>query len=358
MKHLILFETFKKSAPKTALTEYNFKTEDFSTLDDLLNVGKTKAIGYLSIKYISDRYNNPDEIIDSLEKYSKENDIIFKIKTESESNVSSGSIWMYDDRMLSEILEKYKEILSKDGIPVISDEYVEYIIKNTVYSWETPQSYVIIALTFNDKRFNKNDVYDYSKINNWMEKNMKKGTYKKFEAYVHSNYNVDMSNPIDLLKDYPDFFYSDPTPEMLKEFNKIINPHKNQYQPNIRPVKLYHGTSANINILKDGLLTTKVKTKKSFQSQTGYVYLSIFPDMAKTFGDIAYPYDDIVVYEVIVPIYLLQADKDQLYNQRLHAGRNVGDSLAESALYGHGFRVKGDIPPYMISVYEKYPRKK
>jgi hypothetical protein len=181
---------------------------------------------------------------------------------------------------------------------------------------------------------------------------------KTFEAYVHSNYNVDMSNPIDLLKEYPDFFYSEPTPDLIKEFSKIINSHKNQYQPNIRPVKLYHGTSANIDILKDGLLTTKMKTKKSLQSQTGFVYLSIFPDMAKTFGEIAYPYDDVVVYEVVVPVYLLQADKDQLNNQRAYAGRNMGDSLAESALYGHGFRVKGDIPPYMIKVYEKYPRKK
>jgi hypothetical protein len=358
MKYLILFEDFKNPTSKKITTDYNFKPEDFIVLGDLLNVGKTKALGYLPINYINNRYGNPDEVIDNLVKYSKENDIIFKIKSESESNVSSGSIWMYNEKMLSEILEKYKDILSKDGIPIIPDEFVEYVIKHTVYLWEHPQSFVIIALTFNDKRFNENDVYDYSKINDWMVINMKRGTFKKFEAYVHSNYNVDMSNPIDLLKEYPDLFYSDPTPEMLKEFNKIISPHKNQYQPNSKPVKLYHGTSANINILKDGLLTTKNKTKKSFQSQTGYVYLSIFPDMAKTFGDIAYPYDDIVVYEVVIPVYLLQADKDQLYNKILHAGISVGDSLAESALYGHGFRVKGDIPPYMISVYEKYPRKK
>jgi hypothetical protein len=181
---------------------------------------------------------------------------------------------------------------------------------------------------------------------------------KTFESFLHSTSNVDMNNPIDLLKEYPDIFYSEPTPAKLKELNKILQPHKNQYQPHIRPIKLYHGTSAKIDILNDGLLVTKSKTKKSLQSQTGYVYLAIYPDMAKTFGDIAYPYDDIVVYEVIVPVYLLQADKDQLRNQRAYAGRTVGDSLAESALYGHGFRVKGDIPPYMIKVYEKYPRKK
>lgn len=167
--------------------------------------------------------------------------------------------------------------------------------------------------------------------------------------FIESNVNVDMSNPVDLLKEYPKLFYSEPTPEKLKEFTKILTPLRDRYSYRmLRPIKLYHGTSKELNIEKEGLLTTKMRTKKSMQSQTGFVYLSIFPEMARTFGEIAYPQKDVVVYEVIVPAYYLLPDKDQLRNQRLFAGRNVNDTLGDSALYGHGFRVKGDIPPYMI----------
>ena len=54
-----------------------------------------------------------------------------------------------------------------------------------------------------------------------------------------------------------------------------------------------------------------------------------------------------------VPIIYLNADKDQLFNKRRGISDiKIGDTLGDSAIYGSGFRVKGDIPPYMISVYK------
>jgi hypothetical protein len=197
------------------------------------------------------------------------------------------------------------------------------------------------------------NIFDYitnDKMKDFILDNYEKNKTSINEGkFIESNVNVDMSNPVDLLKEYPEFFYSDPTPKKLKEFTELLRPLRDKYSYRmLRPIKLYHGTSAELNIEKEGLLTTKQSTKKSMQSQTGFVYLSIFPDMAKTFGKMAYPKDDIVVYEVVVPAYYLLPDKDQLRNQRLFAGKTVNDTLADSALYGHGFRVKGNIPPYMI----------
>ena len=137
-------------------------------------------------------------------------------------------------------------------------------------------------------------------------------------------------------------FYMKTQKNLLKKFNKLLKDSK------FKKIRLFHGTSPNINILDDGLLVTKLKTKKSIQSETGYVYLSIYPDSAKTFGNISYGITKSIVYEIIVPIIYLKVDKDQLFNVNFH-GNNVPESLGDSAIYGHGFRIKGDIPPYMIS---------
>lgn len=138
------------------------------------------------------------------------------------------------------------------------------------------------------------------------------------------------------------FYKDEPTDDDVKFLEKFLRQNK------FNLIELYHGTSSDINILDNGLLTTKLTTKKSIQSTTGYVYLSIFKDMAKKFGSYAYPKNDISVYKITVPIYFLEPDLDQLRNQRLFAEKDVNDTLAESALFGHGFRIKGNIPPYMI----------
>jgi hypothetical protein len=139
-------------------------------------------------------------------------------------------------------------------------------------------------------------------------------------------------------------FFKDPTIEDVDFLQKYLKSNK------FNLIELYHGTSSDHNILDDGLLTTKLSTKKSMQSEIGYVYLSVFDSMAKTFGSFAYPKNDISVYKITVPVYFLEPDLDQLRNQRYYAGNNVNNTLAESALFGHGFRIKGNIPPYMIKM--------
>ncbi len=140
--------------------------------------------------------------------------------------------------------------------------------------------------------------------------------------------------------------YKDPTPKDIEAVNKFLRANK------FACLKLYHGTSDEHDIMNQGLMKTKESTKKSLQSQPGFTYLSLFPSMAKTFGEMSYPYNKITVYEIDAPIYHLKPDADQLRNKRLHSNIDCGNSLGDSALYGHGFRIKGNIPPYMIKIYK------
>lgn len=128
----------------------------------------------------------------------------------------------------------------------------------------------------------------------------------------------------------------------LKELDRWLREHKNDF------VRLYHGTSSEHTVMKDGLLPTCNSRKHSLQSRNGFVSLSVFPSMAKTFGEMAYPKRDIEVYAVTLCVRNLVADKDQLANQRQYAEREVKDTLAHSLVFGHGAQVKGKIDPYSI----------
>lgn len=141
-------------------------------------------------------------------------------------------------------------------------------------------------------------------------------------------------------------FYGTPSEDdpKIAELERWLKEHKNDF------VRLYHGTSADHRVMEKGLLPTCHSRKHSLQSRNGYVSLSVYPGMAKQFGEMsyAYPKREIEVYAVTLCIKSLVADKDQLANQRQYAERHVKDTLAHSLVFGHGAQVKGKIEPYYI----------
>ena len=155
-----------------------------------------------------------------------------------------------------------------------------------------------------------------------------------------------MTDYIDLLNDeqFHDFVYGEATDKKVKVLNKFLRDNKE------KTIRLYHGTSSELLIMMEGLKPTSSKTAKSLQSGHGYVYLSIYPDMANTFGEMAYPRKVITVYAVDIPVKHLKADADQLKNQRYWGNKpDLGKTLGHSIIYGHSARVKGWIQPYMIT---------
>lgn len=148
---------------------------------------------------------------------------------------------------------------------------------------------------------------------------------------------------------WDDLFYADPDPQCkrLREFRVWLRRNRTE------EITLFHGTAAAHKVQEQGLLpTTRGPTRRrSLQSAPGYVYLSVYPGMAKVFGEAAYPGKPVVVYAVTVLVKNLRTDKDQLRNIRLFAGRQgLVDCLAHSLVYGRGARVRGRVEPYRIKL--------
>jgi len=135
-----------------------------------------------------------------------------------------------------------------------------------------------------------------------------------------------------------------PTDRLVCEFGQWLREKPNKVQE----VVLYHGTDANLPIPIEGLRPTSPNRRRSLQSASGFVYLSVFPGMARDFGSLGNPGRQIVVYEVRVLIGQLKPDTDQLNNQRAWAEMPVKNTLAHSLIFGHGARVRGRISPGLI----------
>lgn len=128
-----------------------------------------------------------------------------------------------------------------------------------------------------------------------------------------------------------------PSEEKAKEMSRWVRQHSDIYQNAL--VKMYHATDVSLPIEDQGLKPTSQTRRRSYQSESGFVYLANTPERAKTFGDMGNQGRS-TVYEVLVPVRNLLADRDQLSNQR-SVGKAIGNSVGESIIYGGGVRVKG-----------------
>jgi hypothetical protein len=135
-----------------------------------------------------------------------------------------------------------------------------------------------------------------------------------------------------------------PSSERAKVIGEWVKRNSDRYQKTF--VRLYHATAPTLPIEDQGLKPTSAARRRSFQSESGFVYLANRPARAKNFGDLGNGGRS-VVYEVIVSVRDLRADLDQLSNQRA-AGQLVGNSVGESIVYGGGARIKGSIEPWAL----------
>ena len=148
--------------------------------------------------------------------------------------------------------------------------------------------------------------------------------------------------------EWDDLFFNTPDPEStrVREFGRWLRANK------YKEVTLYHGTSKKVPVLEKGLLPTSAKRRRSLQSASGFVYLSVFPGSAENFGKMGYPGHEIVVYAVRLMIRHLRPDKDQLANKRHWAELAVRDCLEHSLVFGYGARVKGKVDRMYLSLVD------
>ena len=173
------------------------------------------------------------------------------------------------------------------------------------------------------------------------------------EAYGTGKYdNFGDSAVTDFSEDeaWHDIAYREPTKKAIARLHAWLK--ENQYAT----IRMYHGTDANIPVMKEGLKPTSARTAKSLQSSHGTVSLSLFPGMAHQFGRLAYAGKEIAIYPVDVLVKNLVPDNDQLRNKRYFGGRtDLGDTLAESIAIGHGAKVRGAVPIDWIRAGEEKP---
>lgn len=171
-----------------------------------------------------------------------------------------------------------------------------------------------------------------------------KGGNLKIDNYTEQ-YNPDgtMFKPYDLRVEFRDVLFNpSPSEKDIERLNKWLREHKMNY------VKMYHGAPAKHvqGILEKGLLPTSDKRRNSYQSQSGYVYLSVLPKSSKIFAELAdaHNVENNTVFEVVALVNSLLPDTDQLNNYRgVKENWDIGNSLGESIIYGHGARVKGKV---------------
>ena len=116
---------------------------------DLTDVGINKAMGYLPLNTIVQYGSDVQIFID----WANASNLHFELASENKSKVWSGALFIWDDKMLTEILEKYKTILMEAKIPTTPNEYVNHIIRKTVFYDNFPLAFIVIGFTFNDSRF-------------------------------------------------------------------------------------------------------------------------------------------------------------------------------------------------------------
>ena len=117
-------------------------------LDDLFEVGISKAVGYLPLSTI--KKIGGKKFINTLIEYAKRENLDYML-FEFPSAYSSPELYFYDIKMLNPILSKYKDVLQNAGIPTSPKEYIEYIHEVNVKREEYPEAHYVIAKTFDDK---------------------------------------------------------------------------------------------------------------------------------------------------------------------------------------------------------------
>ncbi len=171
--------------------------------------------------------------------------------------------------------------------------------------------------------------------------------YKKAQSEI-SDYSVGDKFEMGTIVDFP-FSEGLPSQEKSQNMKEWLNKNKDIYLPSY--ISLYHGASLSDPILEEGLKPTSSRRRKSYQSESGYIYLANTPERAKTFGELS-NMGKCVVYQVIVAVKDLKPDLDQLNNLR-STGVQVGNSVEDSIIYGGGARLKGSIPPHSIRLYSE-----
>lgn len=124
-------------------------------LDDLYNVGKSKMLGYLPLRTLTDICKKN---IDELKQELTEKGLFVQIFLPEECNIFSGAMYVADLNQLQRFLSTHnqKNILDSEDWPDNPKLFINYVARvNAEYETEL---YFLIAMTFNNPLLTKEQV--------------------------------------------------------------------------------------------------------------------------------------------------------------------------------------------------------
>lgn len=124
-------------------------------LDDLYNVGKSKMLGYLPLRTLTDIC---EKNIDELKQELNEKGLFVNIFLPDECNIFSGAMYVADLNQLQNFLSVYeqKKILDSEDWPHDVKSFIKQVA--TVNAEYETDLYLLIAMTFNNPLLTKEQV--------------------------------------------------------------------------------------------------------------------------------------------------------------------------------------------------------
>jgi len=115
-------------------------------LDDLLNVGKTKSLGYLPLSTIQQVCGAS---VEELIRYAESHNLGWVLLSKWRCSIASGALYFYDEPSLTAILNRNHACLSRAGVPTRNiEKYIKYISRVEVYAYKYPEAWAAVHETF------------------------------------------------------------------------------------------------------------------------------------------------------------------------------------------------------------------
>lgn len=137
------------------LANLESELHSFKQLEDLLDVGRTKLVGYLPLAVIKQRVDGKHGIVNKIRVWAEEKGLKSKVipKKRIETMTISDALYVWEEQGLSKFLQAHSATLIEAGIPIEPGKYIDYIAYCIVWKERFPEAYKIVGQSFNDPRW-------------------------------------------------------------------------------------------------------------------------------------------------------------------------------------------------------------
>lgn len=125
-------------------------------LDDLLNIGEAKPLGYLPLSTLEGEMQwgaANETVVETMTRTLAVRGLCVRVFAESECWVGSGALFAADLKALARLLETHCDIVQKAGWSIDPIAFIDQVAKVSVFEEKSPELYRVIGLAFADKRF-------------------------------------------------------------------------------------------------------------------------------------------------------------------------------------------------------------